>query len=86
MPLSTLSPRRPAKQSRATSATPLRTTQQEIEITDLVTPVKSTVIITQANYTIRTLTLYNQQRRSILPTFPTLIYNHDPDLLLAKDH
>ncbi|CAF0943435.1 unnamed protein product [Rotaria sordida] len=29
-------------------------------------------------------TTTSMQRRSILPTFPTLIYNHDPDLLLAN--
>ena len=36
------------------------------------------------NYPIRTLTLYNQRRRSIFPTLPTMTYTHEPNLLLAN--
>lgn len=88
--ISTPSPRRPAIKRRAQSVTPSSgTTQQDIEIINLITPPKAstlTVTTTQRNYTIRTMTIYNQRRRSILPTFPSTMpyYNHEHDLLLAN--
>ncbi|CAF3656261.1 unnamed protein product [Rotaria socialis] len=85
--LSTPSPRRPAIKRRAHSVTPSRKTNQDIAVIDLITPPKpfmTTTRTTQPNYMIRTLSIYNQRRRSILPTFPSMTYTHEPDLLLAN--
>ena len=84
MLISTTSPRQRASKRRAASATPIRRTNKDIEIIDLVTPPKMESIASRFNYTIRRLTLYNQIRRSILPTFPTMAYTHEPNLLLAN--
>ncbi|CAF2056892.1 unnamed protein product [Rotaria magnacalcarata] len=85
--LSTPSPRRPAIKRRAHSVTPSRKTNQDIAVIDLITPPKPFMTTTrtiQPNYMIRTLSIYNQRRRSILPTFPSMTYTHEPDLLLAN--
>ena len=84
MLISTTSPRQRTSKRRAASATPIRRRNDAIEIIDLVTPPKMESTASRFNYTIRTLTLYNQRRRSILPTFPTMTYTHGPNLLLAN--
>ncbi|CAF3202567.1 unnamed protein product [Rotaria socialis] len=74
------------------SSTPIRlsstkrkaTIKKEIELIDLVTPMKSSIHLYQSNYIPRTLPYYNQQRLSILPTFPAIIYNNNSHLLLAN--
>lgn len=70
---------------QAQSQTPSKNKSEKIEIIDLVTPIKNSIVTTnQTNYRIRTLTLYNAQRRTILPTFPNMTNNHQLDLLLAN--
>ncbi|CAF1343601.1 unnamed protein product [Rotaria sp. Silwood1] len=45
---------------------------------------KKSQFIIQCNYIPRTLLFYNQRRLSILPTFPSVIFNNSPQLLLAN--
>ncbi|CAF1361912.1 unnamed protein product [Rotaria sp. Silwood1] len=79
-----LSPRGPSirRQRRTTS-----TTATQVEIIDLVTPMKTPIGRYQPNYLPHTLHFYNRHRLSILPTFPRR-NNNDADnssnLLLAN--
>ncbi|CAF2782366.1 unnamed protein product [Rotaria sp. Silwood2] len=62
------------------------TTTTNIELIDLVTPKKSPQGLHQPNYIRRTLHFFNQQRLSILPTFPIINNdNNDSDLLLLAN-
>ncbi|CAF1196813.1 unnamed protein product [Rotaria magnacalcarata] len=77
-------PMPPSTPIRLSSTKRKTTIKKEIELIDLVTPMKSSIHLYQANYIPRTLHYYNQRRLSILPTFPTIMYNNNPHLLLAN--
>ncbi|CAF1334239.1 unnamed protein product [Rotaria sordida] len=60
------------------------TKDDEIETIDFIPGKKTSQFFIQSNYIPRTLLFYNQRRLSILPTFPPVIFNNSPQLLLAN--
>lgn len=67
-----------------TTTTTASSNNNNIELINLITPTKNIHTIDQPNYLPRTIHFYNQQRLSILPTFPIVSYNDTPHLLLAN--
>ncbi|CAF1237545.1 unnamed protein product [Rotaria sp. Silwood1] len=83
----TLPPSTPIRSSLKRRQQPTtETIRKDIELIDLVTPKKSPQGLHQPNYIRRTLHFFNQQRLSILPTFPIVHNdNDDSDLLLLAN-
>ncbi|CAF2782298.1 unnamed protein product [Rotaria sp. Silwood2] len=79
LPLST--PPRSTLRKDTTMATSER---KETELIDFITPDKSINNIYQSNYKPRTLHFHNQQRLSILPTYPIMDMNYSSNLLLLN--
>ncbi|CAF2994453.1 unnamed protein product [Rotaria sp. Silwood2] len=82
--VSKTTPQRALKKKRATCQSTTSKNNQEIQLIDLATPKKASSFTIQSVYIPITISAYNRRRVSILPTFPSVIFNDNPQLLLAN--
>ena len=66
------------------ASTQAATTPSRVEVIDRDSPMKSPCGLYYPDYVPRTLRLYNQRRLSVLPTFPTIVVDNNPRLLLVN--
>ncbi|CAF1488327.1 unnamed protein product [Adineta steineri] len=76
------------KMDMSSAIEPMVVKQSTYSIIDLCTPVKSSntsnIPMKTKDYIPKTITTHNQARLSLLPTFPTPIYDNHPHLLLCN--